>query len=407
MEQQSKNYFGLGNKESLLPQEEKLEVGNSKKQLTIGLPKETSYQECRISLIPDAVKALTENGHRVIVQRGAGSAARFEDIEYAEAGALLTAHPAEVFRADVILKVAPVSTGEIDLLKGQQKLISALHLTTHNKNYFKRLIQKKVTAVAFEFIKDKTNDSPVVRSISEIAGTTSIHIAAEYMSQLEYGTGRMLGGFTGIAPSEVVIIGAGTVGEFAARTAIGMGALVKVFDNSVYKLRRLKSFLNQNVFTSTIQSGELIRALQTADVLISAVHSKQLRAQIFVTEEMVAGMKKGAIIVDVSIDQGGCVETSHITNHNDPVFTQYNVTHYCVPNIASRVPQTASIAFSNFFAPVLIRAGELGGIEKLMLHDYYFRQGGYLYNGILTSKLIGEYYDLPAQDIDLLMAAFH
>jgi len=407
MEQQSKNYFGLGNKESLLPQEEKLEVGNSKKQLTIGLPKETSYQECRISLIPDAVKALTENGHRVIVQRGAGSAARFEDIEYAEAGALLTTHPAEVFRADVILKVAPVSTGEIDLLKGQQKLISALHLTTHNKNYFKRLIQKKVTAVAFEFIKDKTNDSPVVRSISEIAGTTSIHIAAEYMSQLEYGTGRMLGGFTGIAPSEVVIIGAGTVGEFAARTAIGMGALVKVFDNSVYKLRRLKSFLNQNVFTSTIQSGELTRALQTADVLISAVHSKQLRAQIFVTEEMVAGMKKGAIIVDVSIDQGGCVETSHITNHNDPVFTQYNVTHYCVPNIASRVPQTASIAFSNFFAPVLIRAGELGGIEKLMLHDYYFRQGGYLYNGILTSKLIGEYYDLPAQDIDLLMAAFH
>ena len=249
--------------------------------------------------------------------------------------------------------------------------------------------------------------SPVVRSISEIVGTTSIHIAAEYMSREDFGSGRMLGGFTGIAPSEVVIIGAGTVGEYATRTAIGCGALVKVFDNSVYKLQRLRTSLGQNIFTSTIQNTELTRALQTADVVITAVHSKQLRAHIFVTEEMVAGMKKGAVIVDVSIDQGGCVETSHITNHLDPVFKVYDVTHYCVPNIASMVPQTASMALSNFFAPVLIRAGELGGIEKLMLTDYYFRQGGYMYNGILTSKLIGEYYDLPTQDIDLLMAAFH
>ncbi|HPE33699.1 MAG TPA: alanine dehydrogenase [Bacteroidales bacterium] len=394
-------------KEKLMPQEETLEVTKSARKLVIGLPLESLFQENRISLIPDAVKTLVKAGHEVILQHNAGLAARFSDREYAESGAMITENAREVFQADVILKVAPLSDVEIEYLKGRQFLLSALHLNTQTKDYFQKLTQKKMSAIAFEYIKDKTNAFPVVRSISEIAGTASIQIAAEYLAHPEFGNGQMLGGFTGIAPSKVVIIGAGTVGEYAARMAYGMGASVKVFDNNVYKLRKLKSEVNQGMFTSTIQTAELQKALASADVLICAVHSTHHRSPVLVTEEMVMTMKEGSVIVDVSIDQGGCVETSKITNHQNPVFRLHGVTHYCVPNIASRVPTTASMALSNFFAPMLIRAGHLGGIDKLLSMDYYFRQGVYVYNGILSNKIIGEYFGLPFQDIDLLMAALH
>jgi alanine dehydrogenase len=398
--------MNMSTKQQLMPREEMLEVADSGRRFSIGLPREMSYQEKRIALVPAAVNMLVENDHEVIVQRNAGQAAYFTNQEYAEAGAQLVDSAAEVFKSEIILKVAPPTMDEISMMPGRQSLLSALHLAACSKEYLRALIDKRFTALAFEYIKDKSNDSPVVKSISEIAGTASIHIAAEYLSHEKYGTGRMLGGFTGIAPSEVVVIGAGTVGEYACRTALGMGALVKVFDNSIYKLQRLKTNLHQNIFTSTLQEAELLRALKTADVLICAVYAKSRRAPVIISAPMVESMKQGAVIVDVSIDQGGCVETSHITSHKDPVFKYAGVTHYCVPNIASRFPQTASIALSNYFAPVLMRAGELGGIEKLLVRDYFFRQGAYLFNGILTSKPLGEYLNLPYQDIDLLMAAF-
>lgn len=399
--------MNISSREKLMPQEETLEITKSEKKLNIGIPLETSFQETRVALIPDAVKTLVAEGHEVLIQRGAGASAHFTDHEYGEAGAYITDTAEEVLKSDIILKVAPLSEKEINYLKGRQYLLSALHLNAQTKDYFQKLSQKKMSAVAFEYIKDKTHASPVVRSISEIAGTAAIQIAAEYLAHPKYGNGRMLGGFTGIAPSEVIILGAGTVGEFAARTAIGTGAIVKVFDNSVYKLRKLKSLVGHSIFTSTIQTAELKNALRNADVLICAVHSKQHRSPVIITEEMVATMKEGAMIVDISIDQGGCVETSVITSHEKPVFSVHGVTHYCVPNIASRVPNTASIALSNFFAPMLIRAGQLGGIDKLLNTDFYFRQGLYLFNGILVNKVIGEYFDLPNQDLDLLMAAFH
>ncbi len=399
--------MNLSSRENLLPQEEMLEIARYNKKFCIGLPKETSFQEKRIALIPDAVSMLVESGHRVLVERDAGIAAHFTDTEYAEAGADMVDTAAEIFKSEVVLKVAPLSMDEAGMLKGKQTLLSALHLTGRTKEYFKALMNKKITAISFEHIKDKSNASPVAKSISEITGTASIQIAAEYLSHEKYGNGLMLGGFTGISSSEIVIIGAGTVAEYACRMAQGMGAIVKVFDNSIYKLQRLKSVIHQNLFTSTVQHSELVRALKTADVLICAVHSKYQRSPVIVSEEMVGGMKEGSVIVDVSIDQGGCVESSHTTTHNDPVFSFAGVTHYCVPNIASRVPQTASIALSNFFAPLLIKAGEMGGLRKLYSNDYYFRQGVYIYNGILTNKIIGEHYNLSYQDIELLMAAFH
>jgi len=394
------------NKEHLMPREEMLEIAQKEKKFSIGLPKEISFQEKRIALIPDAVNTLVENGHEVIIEREAGLAAYFTDNDFAEAGARLVDTAQEIFKSDIVLKVAPVSMEEIDYLKGKQTLLSALHLNARKKEYFKTLMDKKITAIAFEYIKDKSNASPVVKSISEIAGAASIQIAGEYLSDEKFGNGQMLGGFTGISPSEVVIVGAGTVAEYACKVATGMGALVKIFDNSIYKLQRLKATINPNLFTSTIQQSELVKALKTADVLICAIHSKYQRTPVIITEAMVAGMKEGSVIVDVSIDQGGCVESSHTTSHNDPVFSFAGVTHYCVPNIASRFPQTASVALSNFFAPMLLKAGEMGGLNKLLGSDFYFRQGVYLYNGILTNKIIGDHFSLSYKNIDLLMAAF-
>ncbi|NTW33798.1 MAG: alanine dehydrogenase, partial [Bacteroidetes bacterium] len=303
-------------------------------------------------------------------------------------------------------KVAPPSYEEIDLMKCRQTLISTMHLTIQDKNYFKKIISKKITALSFELIKDKTGSFPVVRAMSEIAGNTCVLIAAEYMSDTVYGKGSMFGGFSGITPSEVVILGAGTVGEFAARAAMGLGALVKIFDNSLYKLRRLQNNLNTRIFTSIIQPKVLLKSLKTADVVICALPALEGRSPIIITEQMVMEMKNCSVIVDVSIDQGGCVETSRATNHTDPVFQLHGVTHYCVPNIASKVPHTASYALSNFFAPILIDLGEEGGIDNKLKNDYGVRQGVYLYNGILTNKFIGEYFKMPYQDIELLMAAF-
>ncbi len=390
--------------DGLLPQEEMLEIRKQQASLTIGIPKEVLISENRVALVPEAVSLLIANGHKVIIENDAGIAAHFEDKEYAEAGAIIVASHHEVFKADILLKVAPLDASEMALLKPRQTIISALNIANRNKDYFKDLSSKKVTALAFEYIKDKTKTYPVTRSISEIAGNTSILLAADYLSDLNYGKGIMLGGVSGITPSEVVIIGAGTVGEYAARAAIGLGAYVKVFDNSIYKLRRLQNNLNERIFTSIIQPKVLLKALKTAHVVVGAIHSNNGRTPCIVTEEMVMQMKHGSVIIDVSIDQGGCIETSQVTSHSNPVFVKHGVTHYCVPNISSKVPQTASYALSNCFSPIILNIGEAGGVESMLKSDYGVRQGVYIFNGTITNKYIAETYQFPFQDIELLMA---
>jgi alanine dehydrogenase len=290
-------------------------------------------------------------------------------------------------------------------MKPKQTLISALQLTVQQKNYFNHLISKKITGLAFDYIKDRSGIYPVVRSMSEIAGNTSILIAAEYLSASNSGIGMMLGGISGVAPTEVVIIGAGTVGEFAARAAVGLGAHVKVFDNSLYRLRRIQNDLGMRLFTSIIEPRQLESALKTADVVIGALRAKEGRTPIVVTDEMVSNMKFGSVIVDISIDQGGCFETSEVTNHANPVFKKYGVTHYCVPNIASRVAQTASLALSNIFTPILLEMGEKGGINNYLRADSGVRNGVYIYNGIITHKYIGETYNIPYKNLELLITA--
>lgn len=391
----------------LLPQEEMLELSRKGASLSIGIPKETSFQETRVPLVPSAVGLLTAHGHQVMIETDAGKPANFQDKDYAEAGAQIVYSKEEVYKAELILKVSPPTPEELELMKPRQVLFSAVQLTTRYGDVVKELLKKRVTALAYNYLKTDDGVFPVVRSMGEIAGSTAILIAAEYLSNVNSGKGLMLGGVTGIPPVEVVIIGAGIVAENATRTALGLGADVKVFDNSLSRLARLQHSLgHQRIYTSLIEQTELAKRIASADVVVGALRAPEGRTPCVVTEEMVREMKYGSVIVDVSIDQGGCFETSFPTTHNDPVFKKYGVIHYCVPNIASRVAHTASIALSNIFSPILVAIGEEGGVDKYLHQHPHARNGVYVYQGMLTNKFFSEMYGIPFKDIDLLMAAF-
>ncbi|WP_428740389.1 alanine dehydrogenase [Tenacibaculum sp.] len=389
-------------KEQLMPQTEMLEIKKQKGELLIGLPKETHFEEKRISLTPDAVAALVAHGHRVVIETGAGDGANYSDKEYSDAGAKISYDVKEAFACSIVLKVEPPSLEEIQMLNPQTVLISALQIKTQDKKYFEALAKRRITAIAFDYIKDEHGVYPIVKSLSEIAGIASMHIAAELMTASYGGNGLLLGNIGGVPPSDVVIIGAGTVGEFAARSAIGLGARVKVFDNSITKLRKLQSCISSPIYTSTIQPKTLLKALMRCDVAIGAIRGKD-RSPIVVTEEMIEQMKDGAVIVDVSIDRGGCFETSKITTHSKPTFTNHGVIHYCVPNIPSRYSRTASVSISNIFTPYLIEIAEEGGFENAARFDKSLRNGMYFYHGILTSKAVADWFDLPYRDINLLI----
>lgn len=389
-------------RQQLLPQEETLEILRQKSELFIGLPKENHYQEQRICLTPDAVQAITANGHRVLIEAGAGMGAHYTDIEYTNAGAEVTRDTKKVFSCPLLLKVEPPTLSEIEMMNPQATIISALQIKTQSKAYFEKMSRKRITAVAFEYIRDEDGKYPAVRSLSEIAGISSVLIASEIMAATNDGNGLMFGNISGVPPVEVVIIGAGTVGEFAARSALGLGANVKIFDNSLTMLRKLQASLRQTVYTSTIQPKNLLKALKRCDVAIGAIRGTD-RAPVVVNKTMVEHMKKGAVIIDVSIDMGGCFETSEITTHNKPTIEKYGVIHYGVPNIPSRYPKTASISISNIFTTYLLELGENGGLENSLRFDKGLRNGLYMYHGILTNKSVGEWFDLQYSDINFLI----
>lgn len=389
---------------SLLPQEEMLEVKRKKGNLYIGIPKEISFQENRVALVPEAVSLLVSNGHRVKIETKSGEGANFSDKDYSEAGAEIIHDRKEVFQCDIIFKVAPPDEDEVDMMPGNQTLISALQISIQPKEILQKLMQKKVTAIAWDYIRDEEGVFPVVRTMGEIAGTTSILIAGELLSSFNSGKGIMLGGVAGVQPTEVVVIGAGTVGEYATRAALGLGANVKVFDNSLSRLRRLQNDIGARVYTSVLQPKVLAKSLMRADVVIGALRAPLGRTPCVVSEEMVENMKDGSVIVDVSIDQGGCFETSRITNHNKPTFVKHGIIHYCVPNIASRISRTASFALSNIFSPVLLEMGNAGGCESLIINDVGFRGGVYIYKGNLTSEVLGKVFDLKYKSLELLLA---
>jgi alanine dehydrogenase len=388
---------------SLMPQEEMLEVKKNFQSLYIGIPKEISYQENRVSLSPDAVALLVSNGHKIVIEKGAGVNANFSDEDYSDSGATIAYNIEQVYKAHIVLKIEPPTKGEIKMMHKGQTLISALQLTTIDTKYINLLLKSEITALAYEYIKDENGILSLIRSISEIAGNTAILIAAEYLSNVNSGKGLMLGGVSGISPTEVVVLGAGTVGEFACRTALGLGASVRVFDSSITKLRRLQEIISQRVSTSILQPKALQKALMRADVVIGALRADEGRTPCVVSEEMVKKMKSGAVIVDVSIDQGGCFESSKVTDHKNPTFRKFDVVHYCVPNISSRVSRTATFAISNILAPTLLNMGMAGGVEDYLKKNEGLRSGVYVFRGMLTNAVLGRMFDLPYKDLNLIM----
>lgn len=395
----------IAQKGLLQPKETLSGLGKKNNSLYIGIPKEISFQESRIALTPLSVALLVNNGHKVVMESGAGTGANFSDNDYSEQGAQIIYHKKEVYHADIIVKIAPPTLEEVDMMHKGQTLISAMQMGTLKENYLTALLNKKINALCFENLRDEGNILSVVRAMSEIVGATSIFIAAEYLSSVTGGKGLMLGGFTGVPPTEIVILGAGTVGEYAARTALSLGAEVKVFDSSIYRLRRLQNNLGSRVFTSVMQPIVLGKAVTTCDVVIGAIRANHGRSPCVITEETVSRMKPDSVLIDISIDQGGCFETSEVTNHKDPVFRKHDVIHYCVPNIASRVPRTASYALTNIFTPILVDIGDMGGLMNVVWNRPGIREALYIYQGHLTSKDLSERFNLPYKDIELLVAA--
>jgi alanine dehydrogenase len=395
----------LGNG-AFMPKEEHLETAVRFRRISIGIPSDTKDDEKRVALTPEAVNLLVESDNEVVVQKGAGAGANYTDKDYSENGAIITDSPARVFSADVVIKVAPVTEKETDYLKGNQVIMSYLNVLKLNEEMLSRLIRIKVTAIAFEKIRDANGTLPVIESMSEISGVTSVLLASDYLSNHHGGKGVMLGGITGVTPTEVVILGANTAGEFAARAAIGLGSQVKVFDNSLERLRKFEITIGQRLQTSVFHPQVLKKALKSADVLIGAIELEDLRPWYYVTEEMVSSMKKGAVIIDLSIDRGGCIETTECRALRDPVYEKHGVIHFSAWNLPSRVARTASIALSNVLAPLLQKLADAGGITQLLKNDLGVRDGVYLYNGILTNETLGQKFGILSKDLDLLLSAF-
>lgn len=385
--------------------EETLDVKPKGVSLHIGIPKENWFNENRVPLTPEAVSVLVGSGHKVVMEYKASEGAHYTDMEYSDAGAKIAYDKKEVYQSDILIKSAPVGEDELECLKPGQMIISPIHLAVMKSEILEQMMLKRITALSFENLKDDSGNYPIVRSMSEIAGSAVMLIAGQYLSNANDGKGVLLGGISGIPPTKVIILGAGIVGEFAARAAMAMGSSVKIFDNSIYRLKRLQNNIGARLFTSVIEPKILAKQLKTCDVAVGALSSNGGRTPIVVTDEMVAQMRPGSVIVDVSIDRGGCFETSEITSLESPIFHKHGVIHYCVPNIPSGFARTASQAISNVLMPLLLEAAESGGFESLVWHKVSIRSGIYLFKGSLTNFHLSQRFDIKYTDLNLLIAS--
>ena len=403
MEKSNEN--SLISKAMLLPQEEMLEVKKRGQKIKIGIPSDFSKVEYRVPLTPQAVDLLVSYGHEILIETNAGKSASYSDKDYREVGAQIIETKEEIFQCDIILRISPFSSEEIDMLRGNQVIISTMQPNAHCRESIQKLMQKKVTAIAYEYLENEDGYMPFVHQMSQIAGVTSITIASEYLSKSRNGKGVLFGDVTGVTPAELVIIGTSTAAEYAARAAIGLGIFVKVFDTSVYELSKLEEKLGRRIFTSVFYPKVLRKALISADVVIGAL-SFNTSLKFKVSEELVKQMKEGSVIIDLNVSQGGCFETSECTDFNNPAFVKHGVVHYCVPNSPSLVARTASISMSNILIPVLLSISDDGGVNNYIKTSRGFRKGVYIYHGILTNRDVGNLFNIPSKEIDLLLAIY-
>lgn len=390
----------------LFPEECLIREIAGKPRLSIGIPKEDSSIETRLPLTPEGVAITAEEGHSVYIQRGAGLPMSYSDMQFSEAGAFLVDSAEEVFSTDIVFKITPPTIEQLHMMQNRSTIFSMLQLSNLSKEAIELMMLKKMNAIAYELIKDEQKAFPVVNSIAEIEGNAAIAIISDLMSSEHGGKGILLGGVAGITPPEVVILGASITGSIAARTAIGLGAMVKVFDHDINKLRKIQHYLGRMVFTSVIHPTVLFKALASADAVIGNLRYINGSDRFMVSEDLVKTMKKGSVIVDMSVDQGGCFETSECRTLNDPVFVKHGIIHYCVPNISARVGRTSSIALSNIFTPIILKIGESGSVKQSVADSSGFRHGAYVFSGIMVNRLMGDYYNIPSNDIGLFLTGY-
>ncbi len=395
----------LVSKTMFLPKEEMLEVIQRGQRIKIGIPCDFSKVEYRVPLTPQAVDLLVSYGHEIVIETNAGKSASYSDHQYREAGAVVVDKKEETFQCDIILRLSPFDKEEIEMLRGNQVILSSMQTYAYCNESIQKMMQKKVTSIAFEYMENEDGFLPFVHQMSQIAGVTSITIASEYLSNSRNGKGVLFGEVTGVTPAELVIIGTSTAAEYAARAATSLGIFVKVFDTSVHELSRLEEKLGRRIFTSVFYPKVLKKALVSADAVISAM-PLNTTLKFKVSEELVKQMKEGSVIIDLNASQGGCFETSRCTDLNNPTYTRHGVVHYCVPNTPSLVARTASISMSNILIPIILAIGDNGGVDSYIKNSKGFRKGVYIYHGILTNREIGYLFNLPSQDINLLLAAF-
>lgn len=398
------SFFTQGQYET---QVETLEVLAGGEGAIIGIPKEDMIDENRVALIPNSIRTIVGYGHTVMVESGAGEMANYSDKDYASAGAEVTRDKKKIFSAEIIIKSSPPTIEELNLFSAGQVLISPMPLPMLSKEYLEKVKEKRIIAFAMGQLKNPDGSFPVIRMMSEMAGRIAIQTASELLSIQGGGRGVLLGGISGVPPSKVVILGAGVVGQHATQTALGLGASVRIFDNDINKIIRLQNKVGRQLHTSSINPEYLAYQLTSADVVISAMHSKTGRAPVLVTEEMVSNMKKGAVIIDVSIDQGGCIETSEMTKHKSPTFIKHDVIHYCVPNIAAKVPRTSSAAISNVITPMILQIAAPIKLKDLLYQNDGIRNGVYSYEGHITNEYLAKRFDLKYMAIELILTSSH
>lgn len=358
--------------------------------MDIGIAKEGHHLENRVALTPAGVQTLINAEHTVYIEQGAGEVSGFVDEDYTNVGAKLVYSPEEIFlRSKILLKVAPPTIKECKMMPENQVILSAFHAAVAPEEILKILIEKKITTVGYEIIEDDEGNLPVLVPMSELAGQLSISQASYHLSNVGGGRGVLLGGAAGVPPATVVVLGAGTLGLNAVNTAKGMGCNVILFDSDLYRLRNANDLFSKQIVTYLPFEYNLEKAVSIADVLVGSVSIHGEMAPKLITKEMVKSMKPRSVIIDASIDQGGCVETSHPTNWLDPIFVTYDVIHFCVPNMPSNISRTATYALSNAILPYVYRIAK-SGIEKAMQDDYGLARGVFTYKGEALRNVVAQ-----------------
>jgi alanine dehydrogenase len=369
--------------------------------MIIGVPKEIKDNEYRVAMTPGGARQLVEAGHQVWVETGAGEGSGFPDAQYEASGAKIVPMNADAWSAQMVVKVKEPQPSEYEFMRPNLVLFTYLHLAAEER-LTREMMERGLTGIAYETVELLNGHLPLLTPMSEVAGRMAIQVGAHYLEKMNGGRGKLLGGVPGVVPSDVVIIGAGVVGTNAAQMALGMGAHVVIIDINLDRLRYLNEVMSGRLTTLSSNPLNIAEAVRRADLLVGGVLIKGAKAPKLVTREMISTMNPGSVVVDVAVDQGGCIETTHPTTHSNPTFLVDGVVHYCVANMPGAVPRTSTYALSNATLPYMVKLANIGA-EAAIRADPALAKGVNTYKGKITYPAVAEAFDLECTPLEKLL----